>query len=210
MTTLLLCRHGRTDWNDDGRYQGRADVPLNPLGHQQADRLAQDLRERHLDAVYSSALQRGVQTAQRIAARHGLQVVTDARLNEIDQGLWEGLLVTEIALSYPELFQRWQTAPLEVRLPEGETVHEVAIRALVALGEIVGRHPWSTVCVVSHRMLMLCLLWALEGFDLASAARDLPANGQIVELRTSVDAVAAALARITQLSDERLMGAPAD
>jgi signal transduction histidine kinase len=96
VTVLLLCRHGRTDWNDLGRYQGQTDVPLNKLGRQQAQALAQLLRSEPIGAVYSSDLSRAADTASEIARFHGLEVRRDARLREINQGRWEGLTVRQI------------------------------------------------------------------------------------------------------------------
>ncbi len=88
MTEIILCRHGQTDWNREGRWQGRTDVPLNERGHQQALELAEALREVPVAAIYSSTLDRAYQTALAIARVHDLRVHRDARLDEIDQGAW--------------------------------------------------------------------------------------------------------------------------
>jgi len=93
---LLLVRHGETVWNREGRYQGVIDVPLSPEGERQAAALAVQLRSEPLAAVYSSTLRRAYYTAVPIAAAHGLTVIRDPRLNEINQGQWEGLRPAEI------------------------------------------------------------------------------------------------------------------
>src|SRR5512146_906329 len=88
MTTLLIARHGETDWNREGRWQGWADPPLNDTGRAQARKLAEELSTTAFDAVYSSDLRRAFQTAEILAAPHGIPVVTDAGLREIDVGSW--------------------------------------------------------------------------------------------------------------------------
>src|SRR5581483_12433051 len=88
MTTLLLVRHGETDWNSERRWQGHADEPLNETGRAQAREVADELADRSIDAVYSSDLSRARETAEIIAARLGLSVTTDARLGEVDVGDW--------------------------------------------------------------------------------------------------------------------------
>ena len=82
MTTLLLARHGETDWNRELRIQGSSDIELNDLGRRQAQALAQELTDVDLDAVYASDLARARQTAEAVAATHGLEVRFDARLRE--------------------------------------------------------------------------------------------------------------------------------
>lgn len=99
MTRLILVRHGETDWNVEGRYQGHSDVPLNARGRAQAARLAEALRGSDIRAIYSSDLARARETAEALAHATRLAVQHDPRLREIDQGDWEGMLFLEIHLS---------------------------------------------------------------------------------------------------------------
>ena len=94
MTTLLLVRHGETDWNRDGRWQGQSDTPLNELGRRQARELAEQLDG--VDVVYSSDLARARETAEILAERAGVEVRLDPRLRERGFGAWEGLTLAEI------------------------------------------------------------------------------------------------------------------
>ena len=95
MTTLLLVRHGETDWNADGRLQGQTDRPLSDHGRRQARTLAEELDGEALDAIYSSDLSRARETAEIVAERLGLAVELDADLREKDWGNWEGLTAVE-------------------------------------------------------------------------------------------------------------------
>ena len=97
MTTLLLARHGETDWNREFRIQGSSDIELNELGRQQAQFLAQELTDVDLDAIYSSDLSRAQATAAAVAATHGLDVKLDPRLRERSFGSWEGLTREDVS-----------------------------------------------------------------------------------------------------------------
>ncbi|HEY5099343.1 MAG TPA: histidine phosphatase family protein, partial [Gaiellaceae bacterium] len=95
MTTLLLVRHGETDWNAERRWQGHADVPLNDRGREQARVLAEQLTGESIDAIYSSDLSRARDTADIVGVRLGVPVVVDADLREIDVGPIEGMTAEE-------------------------------------------------------------------------------------------------------------------
>jgi broad specificity phosphatase PhoE len=165
MIHFVLIRHGETDWNREGRWQGQADVPLNSHGLEQAASLAQSLNGlTRLDAIYSSDLLRARQTAAALAQAAGLSVRLDPRLREIHQGEWQGLRVEEIEARYSHVFHQRSQDPWEVAPPGGETAAQVRGRVKAALNEIAQRHPDGTVAIVSH------------GFTLA-VARTLIADG---------------------------------
>jgi broad specificity phosphatase PhoE len=176
MTEIILCRHGETDWNRLGRYQGRTDIPLNERGIEQARELARTLRYEPIAAVYSSTLARASDTAREIARLHGLQVKRDPRLDEINQGLWEGLRRDEIVLNHGELHARWLEYPLDLRLPEGETLEEVRDRVRDVLDEMLLLYADQTVCIVAHSVSMAMIKHELQGLSLPDALRTLPKN----------------------------------
>src|SRR6476469_9860646 len=134
MTTLLLVRHGETDWNAKGRLQGHTDRPLSDYGRRQAQQLAGELEDEELEAIYASDLARARETAEIVGARLGLPVVLDPDLREKDWGNWEGLTSTE---------------RLGVELV-GESTEQHQIRMLAALGRIAAKHPYGRVLVVTH------------------------------------------------------------
>ncbi len=165
MTRLYLIRHGRTDWNDAGRYQGQADPPLNAQGRAQARALAQALRSVPFEVIYSSDLARAHETAQALAEVIGLPVHLDPRLREIHQGEWEGLLASEIQARYPHLWEQWHKAPLTVRLPGGESLQELEARFTAALDDISAAHPEGTVAVFLHKIAMALVRCRLRGLS---------------------------------------------
>ena len=157
MTTILLARHGETDWNRDRRVQGREGASLNEAGLEQAKALARLLWEVPLQAVYSSELPRALETASYVAGPHGVGVKTDARLNEIDHGEWEGLAETD--LPDLDLYRRWREDPTSCALPGAEPLSSVRDRAIEAMREIEARHPADDglVAVVSHQIVLALL-----------------------------------------------------
>jgi broad specificity phosphatase PhoE len=138
MTTLLLARHGETDWNRELRIQGSSDIELNELGRRQAQSLAQELTDVDLDAIYASDLSRARATAAAVAATHGLEVKLDPRLRERSFGNWEGLTREEVHAMPPGSRH------------DGETDEEVRERMLAAVQEIAAAHPGEEVLIVSH------------------------------------------------------------
>jgi broad specificity phosphatase PhoE len=155
MTRLILVRHGETDWNLEGRWQGQSDVPLNHRGLEQAAHLAHDLaRDYPIDAIYTSDLSRARRTAEAIAVETGRPVHVDSRLRESNLGEWEGLPIHIIQDKYKDLFHRRLLDPWTVAPPGGETASEVRRRVAAALADIAARYPSQTVVVVTHGFVL--------------------------------------------------------
>jgi probable phosphoglycerate mutase len=154
---FVFVRHGETDWNRDRRVQGREGASLNDAGRDQAKALARLLWEVPLQAVYSSELPRALETASYVAGPHGVGVKTDARLNEIDHGDWEGLAETD--LPDLDLYRRWREDPTSCTLPGAEPLASVSDRAIGAMRDIEARHPaeGGLVAVVSHQIVLALL-----------------------------------------------------
>jgi glucosyl-3-phosphoglycerate phosphatase len=148
---LVLWRHGRTEWNVTGRFQGQADVPLDEVGREQAAAAARLVAAFEPVSIFSSDLARTYQTAEPLAALTGLEIQTDKRLREVHVGSWEGLLGEEIRAQDPELAERvWRGDDVR-RSPTGESPQEVADRVAEALGEIAETaDDHSTIAVVTH------------------------------------------------------------
>lgn len=148
---IYLVRHGETDWNASGRWQGQADVPLNPNGRAQALALGAALRETDVRAIASSDLARASETARIVAEGLGLGVDHfDAGLRERSLGVFDGLTRDECATLHPQAWQDW----LEHRRPPtgAEADRDLAVRVTAAIGRVVGRlgDGGAPVLVVSH------------------------------------------------------------
>lgn len=133
---LILVRHGLTEWNTSGKYQGHTDISLSSQGDKQAQALAVRLSHENITRVYSSDLMRARQTAERIAAYHSLPVITDPRLREMSFGEWEGLTFEEIGERWPELQKRWLEDPVSLCAPGGEPAEALHERLREALRHI--------------------------------------------------------------------------
>lgn len=152
ITRVGLIRHGQTQWNVDGRWQGHAHVPLNDEGRQQAHRLAEHLMEQHFQiaAVYSSDQLRAMETAQIVASTLNAPLFPDVRLREIDMGDWQGLTGEEIRAWDKERYEVISNDPYNVPRPNGESLNQVAERATRAMTEYVTKHPDAHILVFSH------------------------------------------------------------
>jgi broad specificity phosphatase PhoE len=147
VSRLLLARHGETEWNRIGRWQGHADPPLNETGRRQAAELADSLRGSDIVAVYSSDLRRASETAHTIGKQLGLEVIEDPALREIDVGSWSGLTRAEVEQRFPEGYARWLHGQIG---HDGETREELTQRVVPATLRIAAAHPGEHVLVVTH------------------------------------------------------------
>jgi broad specificity phosphatase PhoE len=151
VTTLLLVRHGETDWNAEGRLQGHTDRPLSDFGRRQARQLADELEGEEIEAIYSSDLARARETAEIVGERLGLAVELDPDLREKDWGNWEGL--TAVERDRVEFV--------------GESTEAHQERLLRALRRISERHPGEgRVLVVTHGGSMRRVQTAVIGMAL--------------------------------------------
>lgn len=169
MTTLYLVRHGQTDYNRRRIVQGRGiDAPLDATGQQQADAVARRFEGVPLDAVYSSSLTRAVQTAERVAAPHGLPVHRDADLDEMAWGALEGAHPSpELTATFAQFYDRWAEGRFEDRVEGGESILDVQRRGVAGVERIVARHAEERVLVVTHgRFLRVLLATLLDEYRL--------------------------------------------
>jgi phosphoserine phosphatase len=179
---FLLIRHGETDWNRAGKFQGQIDVPLNDNGRQQASLAAEFLKTIQIDFGFTSPMSRPKETAEIIIAGRGdLTLVENADLREIGHGLWEGKYESEIEAEYPGKLQQWHTHPESVQMPEGENLQDVWMRATAAWHQIlqhVGNVP-QTGIVVAHDATNKVLLCHLLGLGLADIWKIKQGNGAV-------------------------------
>jgi len=167
MPKVILVRHGKTQWNAEGRYQGKMDIPLNEEGKEQARRVGEALKAFPVKAVYSSPLSRCRETAEEIAKHHGLEVKVKEGFKEIDHGQWEGMLAKEVEEKYPELLKLWREKPSQVKMPGGETLKDVYDRAVEAFNEVVSAYSdEDLIVIVGHDATNKVLMCHLLGTDL--------------------------------------------
>jgi 2,3-bisphosphoglycerate-dependent phosphoglycerate mutase len=169
VTTILLARHGETDWNRERRFQGHADPPLNDLGRAQARELAARLAGDDVVAVYTSPLRRAHETALVVGEALGLPVEPRPALREIDVGSWQGLTRDEIQARFPEGYRRWLAGGSG--WSGGETYDELRERVVPELLSLARRHAGRRVLVVSHGGTMRAAQAAAHRLPHAAARR---------------------------------------
>ncbi len=151
MKTLYIVRHGETEWNKIGRYQGITNVPLNENGIAQAKACGNALKDVHFDRILSSDLSRALVTAETIRGNRQLEIKTDERIRESNVGDWEKLLFTEIEERWPGLIDQMYRRPDIVKVPNGESFQEVQDRAWSAVSDFLNENNEDeTILITCH------------------------------------------------------------
>lgn len=178
MTKVIFIRHGQTEWNVNGRYQGQSDVQLTAEGVRQAQKLAADFPVEKIEAVYASDLQRAMVTAGIVADRFGLQVQPEPAFRELSFGKWEGLTYEQIVSQWKDAMENFLQHPDILEIPDGESFPAVQKRAMARLEELVRQHEGQTIAVVAHGAVLrtilaaalhmpLQYLWSIRQFNTA-------------------------------------------
>ncbi|MEO1783840.1 histidine phosphatase family protein [Thermodesulfobium sp. 4217-1] len=157
---IYLIRHGETDWNKESRYQGVKDIELSAKGIEQVRKLGKYFSSIPLDILVSSPLSRTKETANSILDFYPkkLQVFYDDRFLEISHGLWEGKLVSEVKREFKEIYNFWKVSPYEAKMPEGEGLHDVSLRATSAFKEWVDNNRGNDIAFVTHDVVIRVIL----------------------------------------------------
>ena len=160
---IFVVRHGETSWNKEEVFRGRKDVPLNATGLRQAERTGLFLADKNVSAIYSSPLVRAMQTAARISDVAGVSVTPDDSFTDMAFGPWEGLSLTAVQATHPDVFETWRRWPHRFRIEGAETLAQVRRRARAGLRKAQERGGPALV-IVTHRVV--CKLLALLFLDM--------------------------------------------
>lgn len=183
MAKLLLVRHGHVEGIQPERFRGRTDVALTAEGRKQAIVTAGCIASRWSPAIiYTSPLQRCVETASQIAEACGIRSSVQDDLNDLDYGAWQWQLHTEVRAKWPGLFDCWLTAPHLVRFPEGESLQDLLARTANVIRMALKRHPVETVVLVSHDSVIRAMLLQVLDQPISAYWRLSPAPCSISEV----------------------------
>lgn len=183
MPSVILVRHGETDWNRRRIFRGRTDMPLNKLGMQQGQAVANALEGTGVDAVVTGPLSRALETARPIAGSHGLELEVDAAFNDIHYGELEGTSDDDFKDRFPDLHRAWTETPHRVRFPGGEDLEAVRSRALARVQELASIPGRGVTVVVTHRVVIKVLVMGMLGWGLEHFWDLVFTNGSISELQ---------------------------
>jgi probable phosphoglycerate mutase len=178
---LYCVRHGESTYNVEGRLQGQSDLPrLSPLGIRQSEAVAAALANMPIDAIYASPLRRAMETAEVIAGALRLEIRIEPRLKEIDIGIFQDKLRSELEVLYPNDLGRWLSGDPDFAIPGGESRRQLARRGREAL-ETIARAGHQHAVVVGHGGVLVAAVKALLGIPLQEPPLALE-NGSITTL----------------------------
>ena len=186
---LILVRHGETDWNKAGRFQGQIDIPLNDNGRGQAAAARDFLSSVTINRAWSSTMSRPTETAEIILQAHpNVPLSQTEGLVEIGHGLWEGKLESEIRDGWSELLDTWKQRPETVQMPEGETIQDVWARSVKSWGDIAtSLKSEETALVVAHDAVNKTILCDLLGLTPADIWAVKQGNGGVTVVDIALD-----------------------
>src|SRR5512134_2142765 len=164
-TRLYLVRHGATESTQEDRFSGTVNIPLSEKGRHQAEQLARRLADDEISAIYSSPLDRTLETATILARPHRLTPIQEAGLREISHGHWEGLSRREVEERFHDEYMAWDTDPFTFAPAEGESGISVLARALPVIRQIVVSQRDKNIIVVSHKATIRLVLSSLLGIN---------------------------------------------
>jgi broad specificity phosphatase PhoE len=150
MAKLYLIRHGESLWNLEKKAQGHLDSPLTELGIKQSRQLAEYLKDKNISKIYSSDLNRALDTARIISSILNIPLEKSKDLREINLGIWEGRKGEEIKREDEELYNSWFSNPSKTKIPKGESIESFQKRIVPALYRIINKHRGEKVAIVSH------------------------------------------------------------
>ena len=148
MVRIVLIRPGSTDYDQEQRIQGTLDVPLNEEGNAEVDRLIDALRPLQLDVVYAPGCQPAMATAEAIAKALDVKLKKLDRMHNLNQGLWQGMLIDEVRRKQPKVYRQWQEKPQCICPPEGEMLDQAEDRVRASMTKLLKRHKEGVVGLV--------------------------------------------------------------
>jgi broad specificity phosphatase PhoE len=148
MLQIVLIRPGSTDYDQQQRIQGALDVPLNEQGAAEVAQLIEELLGKGIETVYTSGGQAARQTAKAVAEKLAVKLKTLERMQNLDHGLWQGMLIEDVRRKQPKVYRQWQEQPDNVCPPEGEMLSHAQQRVRAAMIKLLKRHKQGTIGLV--------------------------------------------------------------
>ncbi|MBC8348524.1 MAG: histidine phosphatase family protein [Verrucomicrobia bacterium] len=171
VTRITLVRHGETEWNVSGRWQGHADAPLTIHGQTQARALGERFRDATFDACYTSDLGRAVHTSKLIADPSAMDFEIDERLRERGLGIMQGFTTAEMLDQCPDVYESFRNNGPDYLIPEGESFRQFNERCVNAIEEFSIRHSGKSILVVTHGGVLGAIFRHVIGLSLDSPRR---------------------------------------
>ena len=190
MITIVLIRSGSTDYDEYRRIQGTLNVPLNKQGSTGVLKLAEELRSLGMEIILASTSQSALETAETIAQALDLKVKKLDRMQNLDYGLWQGMLVDEVRVKQPKVYRQWQETPECVCPPEGETLAEADERVHACISRLKRRHKDACIGLVVPEPLASLVSRFLGGPQLGDLWEIAAGQTQWEVFQTRLEAIA--------------------
>jgi probable phosphoglycerate mutase len=175
MLRIALIRPGSTDYDAEGRIQGTLDIPLNEQGGKEVAQLIEEIRPEGIEIIYAAPCEPAWQTAQALADALGIKSKRIDSLQNLDQGLWQGMLIEDVRRKQPKVYRQWQEQPETVCPPEGEMLSQAEERIRNALAKLLKRHREGVLGLVIPEPLAALIRGHLKHEDVGDlwkAARE--------------------------------------
>ena len=163
MVQIILLRPGKTDYDLQTRIQGVLDIPLSDAGREDAAQIAEKLQVYIPKAIYCGPSRAASETAGIIAQRLELKPKTIDRLQNVNLGLWQGLLVEEVRVKQPKVYKQWQEHPETIQPPDGEMLADAAERAMEAVDKLARKHRSGSIALVIPEPLASLVQHRIQG-----------------------------------------------
>lgn len=171
MVQLILIRPGLTDYDQQSRIQGTLDIPLNDAGRKQAAEAAEAIRPYLPKALYCSPGRSAEETAGLMGQALALKPKTLDQLQNVNLGLWQGLVIEEIRRKQSKVYKQWQEHPETVHPPEGETLVAARERAEEVLVKLARKHRSGTIALIAAEPLASVIRQRIEGNEMGDLWR---------------------------------------
>jgi phosphoserine phosphatase len=188
MFRILIVRPGATEYDQQRRIQGTLDIPLCEDGRRQVDAMIGELRTQPIEAVYTSPAQCAVQTAEALGEAVDLKVKELDKLQNLDHGLWQGMLIKDVKTKQPKVFKQWQEQPETICPPQGETIGAAEERLQAVITKLTKKHKSEgLIAVVVPEPLASLLCHVLRDGELSDLwrSRESLAPWEVIEVNST-------------------------
>jgi broad specificity phosphatase PhoE len=188
MFRILLIRPGVTEYDQQRRIQGTLDIPICEDGRRQVEAMVGELRTQPVEAIYTSPAQCAVQTAESLGEALDLKVKEIDKLQNLNHGLWQGMLIKDVKTKQPKVFKQWQEQPETICPPQGETVGAAEERLQAVVAKLVKKHKSEgLIAIVVPEPLASLLCHVLRDGELGDLwrSRDKVAAWEVIDVTTN-------------------------
>ena len=190
MPHIVLIRPGSTDYDQQGRIQGTLDVPLNEQGNAEVARVIDELRRLKLEAIYAPNCQPAMQTAEAIAKAMDVKLKKLDQMQNLNHGLWQGMLIDEVRLKQPKVYRQWQEKPQCICPPKGEMLDQAVERVRNTMIKLMKRHKEGAIGLVVSEPLASLVRHFVDQDELGDLWKATADHGHWEILNVQPDALA--------------------